>query len=270
MTLLVSAVGAFHAIAAICAERFHAMAVTLHAVGTVSLGGAIFLAGQIFNMQEHWPAAVLLWAAGAVAGWKLLGDWPQMALAAMLIPFWLIGEWTVAAGHHFHAWQAAAAGTLLLAICYLTAGRRYLTWIGGIALLPSVFWVALGREYGRRPFDWRLALVGWAGAILIPLAVAYFCRGRRFWMNAVAAAWVVVLSLLAWGRADTGMYLWCGAGAVGLIAWGIHELRAERINFGMAGFALTVLFFFFSSVMDRLGRSASLITGPPPASAPAY
>jgi uncharacterized membrane protein len=60
MTLLVSAVGAFHAIAAICSERFHAMAVTLHAVGTVSLGGAIFLAGQIFNMQEHWPAAVLL------------------------------------------------------------------------------------------------------------------------------------------------------------------------------------------------------------------
>jgi hypothetical protein len=78
-------------------------------------------------------------------------------------------------------------------------------------------------------------------------------------MNAVAAAWVVVLSLLAWGRADTGMYLWCGIGAAGLIAWGIHELRAERINFGMAGFALTVLFFFFSSVMDRLGRSASLM-----------
>ena len=28
----------------------------------------------------------------------------------------------------------------------------------------------------------------------------------------------------------------------------------------MAGFALTIVFFFFSSVMDKLGRSASLMT----------
>ena len=27
----------------------------------------------------------------------------------------------------------------------------------------------------------------------------------------------------------------------------------------MAGFALTIIFFFFSSVMDKLGRSASLM-----------
>ena len=44
-----------------------------------------------------------------------------------------------------------------------------------------------------------------------------------------------------------------------MVAWGIHEFRAERINLGMAGFALTIVFFFFSSVMDKLGRSASLI-----------
>ena len=37
------------------------------------------------------------------------------------------------------------------------------------------------------------------------------------------------------------------------------ERRAERINLGVAGFALTVLVFYFSSVMDRLGRSASLV-----------
>ena len=34
---------------------------------------------------------------------------------------------------------------------------------------------------------------------------------------------------------------------------------SERINLGMAAFALTIIFFFFSSVMDKLGRSASLI-----------
>jgi uncharacterized membrane protein len=39
----------------------------------------------------------------------------------------------------------------------------------------------------------------------------------------------------------------------------LKEARKERINLGVAGFALTVLFFYFSSVMDKLGRSASLI-----------
>ena len=37
------------------------------------------------------------------------------------------------------------------------------------------------------------------------------------------------------------------------------EARKERINLGVAGFALTVLIFYFSNVMDKLGRSASLI-----------
>ena len=40
---------------------------------------------------------------------------------------------------------------------------------------------------------------------------------------------------------------------------GRYEFRPERINLGMAGFAITVVAFFFSSVMDKLGRSASLI-----------
>jgi hypothetical protein len=44
-----------------------------------------------------------------------------------------------------------------------------------------------------------------------------------------------------------------------LIVWGILERRSERINLGVAGFAITLLVFYFSSVMDRLGRSASLV-----------
>ena len=37
------------------------------------------------------------------------------------------------------------------------------------------------------------------------------------------------------------------------------EGRRERINMGAAIFAGTVMAFYFSEVMDRLGRSASLI-----------
>jgi uncharacterized membrane protein len=39
----------------------------------------------------------------------------------------------------------------------------------------------------------------------------------------------------------------------------MKEARKERVNLGIAGFALTILFFYFSTVMDKLGRSASLI-----------
>ena len=51
----------------------------------------------------------------------------------------------------------------------------------------------------------------------------------------------------------------CAAGSIGLVAWGLNEARRERINLGVAGFALTILAFYFSTVMDKLGRSASLI-----------
>jgi uncharacterized membrane protein len=51
----------------------------------------------------------------------------------------------------------------------------------------------------------------------------------------------------------------CVLGSIGLIVWGLQEERKERINLGVAGFALTILFFYFSNVMDKLGRSASLI-----------
>ena len=55
MALLVLAVGGFHLAGAFSLDRFRALGITLHAVGTVALGGAIAMAGQIFNMQEHWP-----------------------------------------------------------------------------------------------------------------------------------------------------------------------------------------------------------------------
>jgi len=37
------------------------------------------------------------------------------------------------------------------------------------------------------------------------------------------------------------------------------ERRKERINLGVVGFALTIAIFYFADVMDKLGRSASLI-----------
>jgi len=271
MSMLVGAVGGFHVAGALFAERFRAMAITLHAVGSVALGGAIFLAGQIFNMQEHWPAGIMVWALGAVAGWLLLGDWPQLALAAILVPFWLVGEWTEAMAQSPDGWQIATAGILLLALSYLSVRSpaapaandsvlRSFTWIGGIALLPAALSAGLASHlrYGRTS-PTGMSFLGWICALLLPLAFAYVFRRDRTWINVVAAVWVVILSWMAHASVGALIYLWAAIGAAGLIAWGVYELRAERINLGMAAFALTVLLFFFSNMMDRLDRSAGLI-----------
>jgi uncharacterized membrane protein len=271
MALLVLAVGAFHVGGALVLERFRALGITLHAVGTVALGGAIAMAGQIFNMQEHWPAAILLWAVGALAGWLLLGDWPHLALAALLVPFWLAGEWVEAVPME-DCVPVLTCGILLLAICYLSVRapgadsradhvRTALTWLGGLALLPATLAVALGHLAYSNTLAIPPGLLGfgWACAILLPLGFAYAFRRNAAWMNVVAALWVIGLSFMAAPHQEILVYGWCAIGAVGMVAWGIYELRPERINLGMAGFALTIVFFFFSSVMDRLGRSASLI-----------
>jgi hypothetical protein len=118
----------------------------------------------------------------------------------------------------------------------------------------------------------RLLILGWALGLGLPLALAYWRRGRAAWMNLVAALWVVLLgnmaailheqameSLFKHFWRDFGLYLWLWIGALGLIWWGMHEGRKERVNLGVASFGITVLTFYFASVMDKLGRSVSLI-----------
>jgi len=58
---------------------------------------------------------------------------------------------------------------------------------------------------------------------------------------------------------NMALYMACALAAVGLVYWGLQEQRRERINLGVAGFAITITVFYFSDVMDKLGRSASLV-----------
>ena len=79
-------------------------------------------------------------------------------------------------------------------------------------------------------------------------------------MNFVAAGWTLVLanlSLLVTGRVWT--YPWLGIGCLGLTAWGLRESRVALVNFATAGFALTVLGFYFDTVMMKMDKSVSLI-----------
>ncbi|TMA07082.1 MAG: DUF2157 domain-containing protein [Deltaproteobacteria bacterium] len=73
--LVLLLVALFHLTAALTTEPFPVLSTTLHAVGTICLGAGIFLAGQIFNLQEHWPG-------GALGAWRLGGMGTFARLAA--------------------------------------------------------------------------------------------------------------------------------------------------------------------------------------------
>lgn len=279
--LVLLLVALFHVAAALVSERFPALSTTLHAVGTICLGAGIFLAGQIFNLQEHWPGGVMLWALGAWVAYALLRDWPQAALAALLTPMWLSSEWLEATHGSLDGDKILSEGLLLLAITYLTAllpdretpVRKALAWIGGLALIPFAVLVVASGTFGywreiSLPVSQRA--LGWFVALALPLALAWWLRREASWMNVIAALWVVALgstslgsqpgeNLLRYAWRELGPYGMCALGSIGLIAWGLNESRKERINLGVAGFALTVLAFYFSTVMDKLSRSASLI-----------
>ena len=268
MALAAAMVATFHADGAAVTRRFNSLSVALHAVGTIVLGAAIALAGQIYNLSEHWPSAVMLWALGAALAWALLRQWPQAALTAILVPAWLASEWSswcTDAGRDSAA--TVTAGICALSLTYLSARRsandsplrQALMWIGGIALLPSAFFLGLDR-WSRHLPDASTLAVGWAVAVLLPIFAAVALRGSDVLWNIGAVGWTVLLALSNTGSGERALvYLCCAVGSVGLAWWGIHESRPERINLAIAGFALTIVCFYFSDVLDKLGRSASLM-----------
>jgi uncharacterized membrane protein len=270
MSLLVATVAVLHGCGATVAGRFAGLSVALHTVGSVALGGAIALAGQIFNLSDHWPAAVLIWAIGCALAWAVLRHWTQGALCAVLFPWWLAGEWDarvtlVSRSSMLPVW----VGICGLSFAYLSARRaaadgplrEALTWLGGLALLPAAATVAASRMWDRGEAAASEAYwIAWGVALAGPLLVAAALDARQAVWNGAAILWTLALAVLGTSApASIGMYCWCAVGAAGLAAWGIRDGRAERVNLGVAGLGATVLAFYFSDVMDKLGRSASLI-----------
>jgi len=275
--LVLALVAVFHVAAGFFHTRNEHLGAALHSVGTVVLGAGIFLTGQIFHLQEHWPGGLMLWALGAAVAWLLLRQWPQIVLLAILAPAWLWGEWDVRIDSVYHRGEyVAAAGLLLLSLVYLAAVRgpentplrRSLMWLGGLSLLPLTIWTAFSSYY----YSWRVAQkelpvaaigMGWALASGLPLLLAWRLRARESAASVVAAVWVagfVWISRLCRPEDNAGFYVWSALGAIGLIYWGVRDKRKERLNLGIAAFGLTVLGFYFSSFADKLGRSATMIS----------
>ena len=82
------------------------------------------------------------------------------------------------------------------------------------------------------------------------------------------AGGLLALAVLAWlvtlldsSRASHTLlsYLIYAAGSIGLVLWGLRDGDRLRVNLGVLGFALTVLWFYFGSLFDMLGRAFGLI-----------
>ena len=277
-SLVLAMVAVFHVAASVLGEKVPSIGIALHVAGTASLGAGIYMAGQIFNLQEHWPGGVLLWSLGAVLAWLILRQWPQALLAAVLIPWWLAGEWYLATETYRGAWNIAAQGLLLLSILYLTATpkepnrhlRQGMVWVGALSLIPLLIDVIATSEF-RESWFWRrhpqhltslLLVLGYAGAYLPILALAAITRAKRSWAMFGAAAWVFVLAIAGGhGSLESNgwLYLWIALGACAFCYWGVRENRKLFINYGTAIFALDLIGFYFSNVLDKLGRSMGLI-----------
>lgn len=275
--MVLTMVAGFHVAGALAGTRVQAAGIALHFVGTATLGAGVYLAGQIFNLDEHWPSGILLWALGAALAWLILRQWPQAALVAVLIPWWLGAEWYVATSRFQGAWNIAAQGFLLLAIFYLTLPQKQtddhlrmaLTRVGYLAVIPFIADVIATADahqwwfYSRNvPLSVSLSLLGYTVAYLPLLGLAFITRKRGGVGILLAAVWVALLALLSREynpENNLGLYLWLAAGAFALCWWGVRENRKLFINYGTAIFAITLIAFYFSQVWDKLGRSMGLI-----------
>lgn len=281
-TLVLAMISIFHLGGAISRESFRGFSTALHAVGTVSTGAAIALVGQIFNIQEHWPAAILLWAITALAGWALLHDEAQQTLTLLLFPAWLICELSYSGegyigGDVYLGRMLIVWATLFLTI-FLGSSRKAVPGIlfaaaaiGGLIGTDLMFW-SWHSWVGHSAFLPLSARVwDWGVIAAIPLFIALFRRRESLVPVAAAILFGLILPWchsLRWTQSGAPIdsdspnlagFALAAAFAIFLSWWGVRNGSRALVNLGIVAFAIDVIFFYFSDLFDKMGRSLGLI-----------
>ena len=284
LALVLGLLALFHVVGIATRERFSGFAATMHALGTVASGAAIALVGQIFNMQEHWPAAVMLWALCAAAGWWLLGDQFQQTLTLLLIPAWIVCEWSYRAevynGSEVYLFRMIAVIAAVYLTAFLHSRRRA---VFGILFGVSFLALIVATVFLSEGWEWRYGLPNWGavpmglrfgayGVLLLALGLAWVLDRRALLPASVVTAMVLILPWLhtivhegtrpyVWDRPEpmVSMYAVVAFTCVFLAWWGVQQASKAIVNYGIAAFALTVMWFYFSDIMGKLDRSLGLI-----------
>ena len=284
--IVIAMVTVFHLGGALARNAYLGLSTTLHAVGTLSVGASIALVGQIFNIEEHWPAAVLLWAIAALAGWILLHDEAQQTLTLLLFPAWLLSEFSYYAEGHIGANVYAGRFLIAWAVLYLTfflGSKRQivqgiLSAVGAIAAVTGVVVLLDGwNSWGNQTYlSLGTRTWGWVFIAVIPLLFAVF----KFFKSVIPVAAAICFSIaLPWcltiktyhndfgefhntythSEPNLAAHALVAAFAVFIIWWGVRHVSQVLVNLGILGFAIAVGWFYFSDIMDKFGRSLGLI-----------
>jgi uncharacterized membrane protein len=286
-TIVFLMVAVFHLAGGFARERYFALSTTLHAVGTLATGAAIALVGQIFNIQDHWPAAVLMWALAALAGWWLLQDQVQQTIALLLIPAWMFSELAYYMERQIGSDVYIGRALFLWAILYLTffvrSERKVVQGtLFAVAAVAAVIgtefmttgWISFSSEQTFIPFSVRF----WAWVVIaaLPLVIAAFHGHKGLIPIALGIVYAIVLPWCTrtWTRNDTfGTYRQTYTGvepnlaahavialfAVFLCYWGVRLASRALVNLSVVYFAIAVARFYFSDIFNKVDRSVGLI-----------
>jgi uncharacterized membrane protein len=281
--LVLAMVSIFHLGGAATRQSYQALSTALHAVGTLSTGAAIALVGQIFNIQEHWPAAILLWALAALAGWALLHDEAQQTFTLLLFPAWIVSELSFASesyiggeaylGRILVVWAAlyltiflGSRSKIVQGICFAVAAIGALSGI--ILLLNS--WRSWSGTTASLPLEARI----WDWGVIAAIPLFFTLFRRRESLIPVATAIAFALALPWCSRAvsqnvgtrhftqyepNLAAHILVAAFAIFFSWWGVRMASRALVNIGIIGFAIAVAWFYFSDIFDKIGRSMGLI-----------
>jgi uncharacterized membrane protein len=285
--LVIAMVAVFHIAGSLTRTSFEGFSIALHAVGTISTGAAIALVGQIFNIQEHWPSAVLMWALAAFAGWALMRDQVQQTLALLLFPSWILSELAFRIGSHTGDYVYMGRLLFVWAILYLTffvgsrrkAVQGILFAVSAIATVYGILfmltgWVSASIDSSFLSFGARVW--AWIAIAAVPLIVAAFHGHKGLVPIAAAIAFVVALpwchstttqsynnggAQTTYTTTDPNLlaHALVAAFAVFLCSWGVRLLSRALVNLGIVGFAAAVLWFYFSDIYNDRYRALGLI-----------
>jgi uncharacterized membrane protein len=285
--VVIAMVTLFHLGGACTRKSIRSLSTALHAVGTVSTGAAIALVGQIFNIQEHWPTAVLLWAIAALVGWILLHDEAQETLALLLVPAWIFSELAFYADGHIGEHVYLGRFLLVWAILYLTffLGSKHKI-VQGILFAAAAIASVVGIDFMSQSWysgsasqtylSFPFRFWGWTAIAALPLFFSLF----RLFRSAVPVTAAIAFSIaLPWCvRTWTEFYNYANfhasnnrtepnlaahalvaVFAVFVIWWGVRLASRALVNLGVVGFGLAVGWFCYSNIFDKVGRSLGLI-----------
>jgi len=280
-------VAAVHLAGGLVRNKFAALSVALHAVGTVATGAAISISDQIFSLEGHWPAVVLLWAIAAGCGWLLLRDQVQQTLTLLLVPAWIICELSFQMGSHIGADAFLGRALFVGAILYLTffvqSERRIvrgtLFSIAALAavtgtMIMSAGWTSYSSAQTFIPFGVRMW--AWVAIVALPLVIAAF-HGHKGLVPVVLG--IVYAITLPWCTRSWTLTEAFGVSdrtvtrtepnlaahsivmlfALLLCLWGVRIASRALVNLSVVYFGAAVAWFYFSSVWDKVARSLGMI-----------